>query len=133
MSTVKIINPLTETALTVNTCATTWGGLKEELKERSEFKDVDFEDFCVFQKGQTSRKGLVLNSDELIEDEQTKIFINIKKQIGGIDIPEDLESLEELRNRIDDLFDAVADIVEKDEEEKTMTEDDRKDYEDSLR
>ena len=121
---VKIINPVTAEAVEITTEATIWAELEQELLKTPSFKDVNFETYKVFMKDSSIKKTLGLPGDTLSDETSFKIFISPINMKGGMD----KKVLEELRDAINEIFDAYIDECFTNIKTSEITNEDRKDF-----
>ena len=110
MKTVKIINPKTSEAVTIQSNATNFGELKAEITALSEFGDLNLEECRVFLKDSRIKKTLGLASDTLTEDAAYKIFISpIKMKAGANPTRYSDATVKDIHSKVNRIF---IDILE---------------------
>lgn len=135
MQTVKIINPKTSEAVTVETDATTWGELKDELMEMPEFSGLNFDECRVFMKDSQTKSTLGLSSDELSDDDYYKIFVSPIKQKGGGKVRYSPSTIKDVRHKIANILNDIlneGEVPEEEDEDNRVTEEDLNDFEEMV-
>jgi len=104
MKKVKIINPMTSEAVTIESNATTFGELAVEISEVSSLSGLNLSECKVFLKDSSGSKTLGLTSDTLSEEDSYKVFISPTKMKAGNGTRYSDAVLKELKTKVNNIF-----------------------------
>lgn len=109
MQTVRIVNVKTGTPVTVETEATLFGELVDQLKRVSPFDSYDFSKCHCFVRSSEGRSSIGLPDEELPSDDTYTLYISPAEMKGGADMESLREVLEDIRDSVNEALELIGD------------------------